>query len=98
MAIPPIETHFQGQQAVNINYTNTSSSSFSPAFVYLSVQNTLGQTVGVFYATANINAGNVAPVYLVIFGVPTGHYTGVIFATTPTGIPISGASTIAMTL
>ena len=93
-----IQTKFLGQTAVNVNFTNMLQASFTPAIVYQDVQNAAGQTVGFFVATASVGPGGVAPVYLVVFGLTPGHYTGLVFAATSTDVPKSTVSTISMTL
>ena len=92
----PVQTTIGGSPAVRIDYTNTLSTSML-VIAYLTVQNSLGQTVEVSVATANMNSGGTLPVYLVMYGLPSGHYTADVFATTG-GVPVSTVSSLSVTL
>jgi len=96
-ASTPVQTSFNGNRAVSLNYTNTTTGPLL-AIVWLSVQNSAGQTVGVFASTVTLSAGATVPVYVIIYGLAGGHYSGMVFAVTSDGVPISGASTVQISL
>ncbi len=93
----PLQTTFRGSPAVAINYTDSLSGPIL-ALVWLSVHNSLGQTVGIFVATASTSGGATVPVYVLMSGLATGHYTASVFAVTPGGVPISTTSTLSINL
>lgn len=96
-ATAPVQTTFNGNQAVKINYTDTLSTSML-VVAYLSVQNSQGQTVKTFVSTANMDSGGALPVYLVMYGLASGHYTGEVFVVTTDGVPVSSLSTLAISV
>jgi hypothetical protein len=93
----PTQTTLQGNPAVTVSYTDNINVPFSPAIVWLSVQNSIGQTVGTFWGTVTISGGQTVPAYVIISGLESGHYTGAIFVVY-NGVPISTTSTIQLTL
>ncbi len=93
----PVQTTVQGTPAVAINYTDSLSGS-TLVVVWLTVHNTLGQTAGNFVATASMTAGQTSPVYVVVFGLASGHYAGDLFGLTADGVPISVTSTLSISL
>ena len=93
----PAQTIFNGNPTIQINYTNTLPSS-ELVIAYLAVQNSQGQTVKVFVSTANVDSGASVQVYLVMFGLPSGHYTGNVFVVTTDEVPVSQLSTVSISI
>lgn len=93
----PVQTTFQGLPAVAINYTDyLSGSTF--VLVWLTVHNSLGQTVGNLIATAGMTDGQTLPFKFVVSGLASGQYTGYIFAVTASGVPISVTSPLSISI
>jgi hypothetical protein len=86
-----------GNKAIQTSFTNNSNAPVT-AIIYAVVHNAAGQTV--YYTTATITApaGGSATAYNVLFGLPSGTYSVTIFATTTSGVAISSASTVSVTL
>jgi hypothetical protein len=67
----------------------------SIGFVYLVINNAIGQTVAYSVATLNLTAGASGITYLAIVGLGPGDYSATFFVTAPSGIAISTATTAA---
>ncbi len=94
----PSQVTFNGSPAIKANYTNSPS---VPSLVlcYLVVHNSAGQTIGIFLSTASVASGQIyLPFYVVMFGLPSGHYTGTVFVVTSDWVPLSTESTVSITL
>ena len=76
--------------AITASFTNTLSSSLS-VYMWVSVTNSAGQSVGVLAGGATIGAGQTVSIPAPI-NLPTGTYTGTVFCTTSTGVVISTTS------
>jgi len=87
------QTILGGYSGVLLNYTNTLSSPLT-TLIYMDVLNSAGQVAGVNVATCNF-ASNQTVRCFVVFppSVPSGNYTVEVFATTPSGVPISETQT-----
>jgi len=87
----PTEAAVNGQATVSQTFTNTASSQLS-VYMWVSVQNAAGQTVGVFLGSATIAAGGSATIAAALFNLPSGSYTATAFVTTTSGIVVSSTS------
>jgi hypothetical protein len=94
-----VQTTFQGATAVKVNYTDTLTGSML-VVIWLAVQNSNGQTVGVFVTTLNFasGGGEKLTAYVVVSGVASGSYTANMFAVTVSGVPVSTTSTVTLSL
>jgi len=94
-------TPAQGQQGsytgVTSTFTNNSNSPVT-AFVYAVVHNALGQTVDISTATVTASTGGTATAFNALFGLAPGTYSVTIFATSSSGVAISGPSTASVTI
>lgn len=86
------ESLVNGQATVAQTFTNTASGPLS-VYMWVSVMNTAGQTVGVFLGSATIGAGSSASIGAALFNLPSGTYTAQVFVTTTSGIVVSTTST-----
>lgn len=84
-------------QTGQIEYQNNYNSSILGIGIVV-LHNSLGQTVFTNAATANVTAGGTQLVYDVIYGVPAGSYNATFFATAASGVAISNATTVTITL
>jgi len=87
----PAEAAVNGQATVSQTFTNTASSSLS-VYMWVSVQNAAGQTVGVFLGSATVTAGGSSTIAAALFNLPSGTYTATTFVTTTSGIVVSSTS------
>lgn len=92
-----VQTTFASNEAVSVSYTDTSTTPFV-VLVWLSVQNSAGQTVATFASTLSLTGGGNGSVPVIMYGLSPGTYTGVVFAVTLAGVPISTASTVQVKL
>jgi hypothetical protein len=94
-------TPAQAQQGsytgVTSTFTNNSNSPVT-AFVYAVVHNALGQTVDISTATVTASTGGSATAFNALFGLAPGTYSVTIFATSSSGVAISGPSTASVTI
>jgi len=86
------EAAVNGQATVSQTFTNTASGPLS-VYMWVSVTNSAGQTVGVFLGSATIAAGATTPIGAALFNLPSGTYTATVFVTTTSGIVVSSTST-----
>ena len=92
----PVQTTFQSQPAVVISYTDGLSGS-TLVLVYMSIVNSMGQTVQISVATISAQSGQTNSAYLLFKTLPAGTYTGEIFATSVDAVPLSSTSTVSIT-
>jgi len=86
------EASVSGQATVSQSFTNTASTSLS-IYMWVSVKNSAGQTVGVFLGSATIAAGATTSIGAALFNLPSGTYTATVVCTTTSGIVVSSTST-----
>jgi hypothetical protein len=87
-----------GYQGVTITYTSETAGSLSIS-VYLSLSNPSGQIISVGVTNgALISPGNSATFFFGLNGVPSGTYTGSLFASSLQGIVVSTVSTLQVTV
>ncbi|MDA4129067.1 MAG: hypothetical protein OK422_06410 [Thaumarchaeota archaeon] len=92
----PTEKIIGPSLGVLVPYNNTLSTAIS-VFVYLGVYNkTSGQTVGIPVASDNIPGNGKGAAFIPLNNIPSGNYTGLIFAVTYDGVPVSPTSTISI--
>lgn len=76
--------------AITASFTNTLSTSLT-VYMWVSVTNSAGQSVGVLAGGATIGAGQTVSIPAPI-NLPSGSYTGTVFCTTSSGVVISTTS------
>jgi len=86
------ESVVSGTPTVSQSFTNTASGPLS-VYMWVSVSNSAGQTVGVFLGSSTIAAGATSQIGAALFNLPSGTYTATVFCTTPAGVVISTTST-----
>jgi len=87
------QTVLSGYSGVLLNYTNTLSSPLT-ALIYMDVLNSAGQVAGVNVATCNFASNQTVRCFVVFpSSVPSGNYSVEVFATTASGVPVSGTLT-----
>lgn len=86
-----------GLPCVVANYRNNATSTIL-GVVYVVVQNSLSQTLYYSTATLNLNAGQNAPAYLLVNGLPKGNYTATVFVTNANNTAISTSSSLLIIL
>lgn len=92
-----VQATFAGIPVIKVNYTDTISG-YTVFFVWLTVQNSVGQTVGISHATENMTAGQTTLAVLALTGLAAGHYTGHIFVVTSSKVAVSATTTVSITL
>lgn len=86
------ESVVSGQPTVSQGFTNTGSTTLS-VYMWASVQNAAGQTVGVYLGSATVASGATTTIGAALFNLPSGTYTATVFLTTTSGIVVSTTST-----
>lgn len=94
---PLSETQLGNYEAVNATFSNFVWPQIT-AVVFLVVQNQLGQTVEISTSTTTFLADTNTTSYLVVFGIPTGNYTGIVFILATTGVPLSVAKSLQLSV
>ncbi len=86
------EATVSGTPTVSQTFTNTATGSVS-VYMWVSVKNSAGQTVGVFLGSATMASGATATIGAALFNLPSGSYTASVFVTTTSGVVVSTTST-----
>ena len=84
-------------KVVEVTYTNTLSSP-QAATIYASIVNQKGEIIAVSLQGTNLTAGSQVTFYFGFPQVPSGSYNMVMFAVSPTWVPISVSSSVAITV
>jgi len=90
----PTESVVSGQATVSGTFTNQFTGTLS-VYMWVSVKNAAGQTVGVFLGSATVVSGATVTIGAALFNLPSGSYTASVFLTTTTGVVASTTSTTA---
>jgi hypothetical protein len=85
----PSQTSVGGYSGVSLSYQNNYDNQLQ-AVVFLTVQNSAGQTVGISSASVSISSGATQSTFVILpLGLAHGAYTGQVFAVTTSNSPIS---------
>jgi hypothetical protein len=90
-------TTLSGFKVVEVTYTNTLTTP-QAATIYASIVNQKGQMIAVSYQGTNLTAGSQGTFYFGFPQAPAGSYSVVMFAVSPSWVPISVPSSVPITL
>ena len=92
LAKPPVYCTVGSERCYEVTYKNNLNMT-SMGFVYLVINNAIGQTVSYSTVILNLTAGANGTGYPVVAGLGPGEYNATFFVTAPSGIAISSTTT-----
>jgi hypothetical protein len=93
----PLYSRVGPYDAIWTSYTNLSNGNMT-GIVFAVIHNSLGQTVEISTGTLELPAMANGTAFAVVFGLPDGEYSGMLFATSVAGTALSTATTVSFTV